>query len=235
MAGHSKWANIKHRKMRSDQQKGKIFSRIAKEIITAVKLGGADPKSNAQLRLAIQKAKDANMPSENVQRNIHKASDTSQNYFYQTYELYGHGGVGILVDVVTDNKNRISSDMRIATHKRGGTIATPGAVAFNFDKKGIIQVPLTENQDSLFELVVASGAEDLISEEHTYLIITDPTKLYSIKESLEHQVTITDTSIEMIPKNWITCSDEDKEANEALLQYLDDLEDVQALYHNMAS
>ena len=141
MAGHSKWANIKHRKGKADAKKGKIFSRVAKEIISSVKLGGADPKSNPRLRVAMLKARDVNMPNDNVERNIKKASCADQaDYHELTYELYGHGGVGIIVDVMTDNKNRIASEMRIATNKKGGTIASPGAVAFNFDRKGVIQI-----------------------------------------------------------------------------------------------
>ena len=141
MAGHSKWANMKHRKERSDKKKGKIFSRITKEIMSAVKQGGPDQKNNSKLRLAIQKAKDANMPNDNVERNIKKATSSDQQDFSEmTYELYGYGGVGILVDIMTDNKNRISSEIRIATNKYGGTVATPGAVSYNFDRKGVIHI-----------------------------------------------------------------------------------------------
>ena len=137
MAGHSKWANIKHKKERADSKKGKIFSRITKEIISAVKQGGPDPKSNAKLRLVLQKAKAANLPGENIERNIKKATSQDQADFFEiTYELYGHGGVGIIVEAMTDNKNRTASDMRIATNKRGGSVASPGSVAFNFDRKG---------------------------------------------------------------------------------------------------
>ena len=135
MAGHSKWANIKHRKARADAKKGKEFTRVTKEIITAVKVGGPDPEANPRLRLALQKAKVVNLPKDNIERNIKKASSADQsNYEEITYELYGHGGVGIIVEIMTDNKNRTSSDIRIATNKRGGSIASPGSVAFNFDK-----------------------------------------------------------------------------------------------------
>src|SRR5271157_288814 len=127
MSGHSKWANIKHRKDRADQKKGKIFSRIMKEIISAVKHGGPDQKSNSKLRIAILKAKEANLPNENIERNIKKASSADQQDFEDvTYELYGYGGVGIIVEAMTDNKNRLASEIRIATNKCGGTIAMPG-------------------------------------------------------------------------------------------------------------
>ena len=176
MAGHSKWANIKHRKDRADKKKGKIFSRVAKEIISATKLGGPDPKSNPRLRLALQKARSANLPNEIIERNIKKASSIDQaDYHEMTYELYGHGGVGIIVDVMTDNKNRIASEMRIATNKKGGTIASPGAVAFNFDRKGIIQVSKKNAiEDELFLASSEAGAEDFEATEDMFVITTDP-------------------------------------------------------------
>ncbi|MBW2969317.1 YebC/PmpR family DNA-binding transcriptional regulator, partial [Candidatus Woesearchaeota archaeon] len=142
MAGHSKWANIKRRKEKVDAKRGKLFSRASKEIINAVKIGGsADPKTNNRLRLAIQKAKEVNFPSDNIDRLIKKAASADQEAYYEMqYELYGYGGVGIILDIMTDNKNRIASDVRIATNKRGGTVAVPGAVAFNFDRKGVIAI-----------------------------------------------------------------------------------------------
>lgn len=183
MAGHSKWANIKHRKGKADAKKGKIFSRIAKEIISAVKLGGPDVKSNARLKLALQKAKEANVPNEIIERNIKKASSADQaDYSELTYELYGHGGVGLIVDIMTDNKNRVSSDMRIATNKRGGTVAAPGSVAFNFERKGVISIPkknLTE--DELFLVATEAGADDFETDEEEYLVITDASSLFNVR------------------------------------------------------
>lgn len=153
MAGHSKWANIKHRKGRADAIKGKLFTRVTKEIISAVKQGGPDVKNNPKLRAALQKARDVNLPNDNIERNIKKASSQDQADFTQmTYELYGYGGVGILVDIMTDNKNRAAAEMRIATNKRGGTIANPGAVSFNFDKKGVIQVLKKNAKRRIFSL-----------------------------------------------------------------------------------
>ena len=236
MAGHSKWANIKHRKDRADKKKGKIFSRLAKEIISAVKQGDPDPKTNTKLRLALQKAKDANMPNENIQRNIKKASSSDQaDYHEMTYELYGYGGVGIIVDIMSDNKNRIASEIRIATHKRGGTIASPGSVAFNFDRKGVMQVEKSKAiEDELFLLASESGAEDFDTSEDMFLIITPVEDLYKIKEKLEHkEVIIKEASLEFIPKVTVECSKEDAEKNYKLIEYLEDLEDVDAVYHNM--
>lgn len=237
MAGHSKWANIKHRKGKADAKKGKIFSRIAKEIISAVKVGGGpDPKNNPRLRLAIQKAKDANVPNEIVDRNIKKASSADQGDFTEmTYELYGHGGVGIIVDVMTDNKNRISSDMRIATNKRGGTIASPGAVAFNFDRKGVIQIEEKHaKEDELFLIATEAGAEDFVFEGEMYIITTDPTELLNLQEAIKKQgIPIELAEIDMIPKTTIDIDPENQKANLALIEWLENLDDVDSVYHNM--
>jgi YebC/PmpR family DNA-binding regulatory protein len=236
MAGHSKWANIKHRKGKADAQKGKIFSRVAKEIISAVKMGGADAKNNPRLRLAIQKARAANMPNENVERNIKKASSADQaDYHEMTYELYGHGGVGIIADVMTDNKNRISSDMRIATNKRGGTVATPGAVAFNFDRKGVIQIPCKDAiEDELFLAATEAGAESFEEEDGMYIITTDPTQLLTVKEAINHLgFACEEAELALIPKSYIDCDLETAKANLALIEWIDELEDVDAVYHNM--
>ncbi|MFI5344272.1 MAG: YebC/PmpR family DNA-binding transcriptional regulator [Chlamydiales bacterium] len=236
MAGHSKWANIKHRKGRADAKKGKIFSRIAKEIISAVKLGGADQKNNPRLRLALQKARIANMPNENIERNIKKASSADQaDYHEMTYELYGHGGVGIVVDVMTDNKNRISSEMRIATNKRGGTIASPGAVTFNFDRKGVIQVSKNHAvEDELFLAATEAGAEDFEAADEFFIITTDPADLYTVKEAINHLgFTCDEAELEMIPKSYIECDVETAKENLALIEWLEELEDVDAVYHNM--
>lgn len=236
MAGHSKWANIKHRKGKADAKKGKIFSRVAKEIISAVKLGGPDPKSNPRLRLALQKARDGNLPNDIIERNIKKASSADQaDYIEMTYELYGHGGVGIIADVMTDNKNRISSDMRIATNKRGGSVASPGSVSFNFDCKGIIQVARKDApEDELFLLATEAGAQDFDVEEDMYVITTDPADLYGVKEALAQRgVKCEETSLEMIPKTYVDCDVETAKANLALIDWLEQLDDVDAVYHNM--
>lgn len=236
MAGHSKWANIKHRKGKADAKKGKIFSRIAKEIISATKLGGPDPKSNPRLRLAIQKAREANMPTENIERNIKKACSADQSDYHEmTYELYGHGGVGLIVDVMTDNKNRISSEMRIATNKRGGTIASPGAVAFNFDRKGVIQVAKKNAiEDELFLAATEAGAEDFESTDEGYFITTDPVNLYAVKDAIHHLGFACESAeLEMIPKAYVECDAEVAKENLALIDWLEELEDVDAVYHNM--
>ncbi len=236
MAGHSKWANIKHRKERADKKKGKIFSRIVKEIISAVKQGGSDPKNNAKLRVAIQKAKEACVPNDNVERNIKKAaSSDAQEYISMTYELYGYGGVGIIADIMTDNKNRISSDIQIAINKCGGRVATPGAVSYNFDRKGLIRIPKGEGkEDALFLLVSESGAEDFKEEDESFVVITPIEAFIPVKEALEKSgAKIEEAELAMVPKIWVEVNDTDADANIALIEWLENLDDVDAVYHNM--
>lgn len=236
MAGHSKWANIKHRKGRADLIKGKVFSRITKEIISAVKQGGPDPKSNAKLGLVLQKARKANLPSDNIERNIKKASSADQaDYSEIVYELYGYGGVGIIVEIMTDNKNRASSDMRIATNKRGGTIANPGAVLFNFDKKGVIQV-LKKNavEDDLFISVSEAGAEDFDSTDDLFVITTPPDLLFQVKDKIDQMgIPVEDAELQMIPKVFVECDADAQKSNLALIDWLENIDDVDTVYHNM--
>lgn len=236
MAGHSKWANIKHRKERADAKKGKVFSRIAKEIISAVKMGGPDQKNNPRLRLAILNAKNANVPNEIVDRNIKKASSTDQADFTEiTYELYGYGGVGIIAEVMTDNKNRISSEMRIATNKRGGSVAAPGSVSFNFDSKGIIQIQKKHIQeDDLFLAASEAGAEDFEAADEMYMVITAPENLMLVRDAIAALgITVDQAEIEMVPKSYVETDEENSKSNLALIEWLENLEDVDTVYHNM--
>lgn len=236
MAGHSKWANIKHRKGKADAKKGKVFSRVTKEIISAVKMGGPDPKSNTRLRLALQKARDANMPSDNVERNIKKATSSDQaDYLESSYEIYGYGGVGIIVEALTDNKNRMASDVRIAINKNGGTIATPGSVAFNFDQKGLISLAKEgADADALFLEATEAGAEDFEETEEGFIIVTDPSSLYAVKEAIAAKgYKISEAELEMVPKVTVACSEEDEKSNIALIEWLEELEDVDHVFHNM--
>jgi YebC/PmpR family DNA-binding regulatory protein len=236
MAGHSKWANIKHRKGKADAIKGKLFSRVTKEIISSVKQGGPDPKSNSGLRVAIQKARLANLPSDNIERNIKKATSADQADFSEVlYELYGYGGVGILAEILTDNKNRASSEIRIATNKKGGTIATPGSVAFNFERKGIIQVPRKNAaEDELFLIATDAGAEDFEAVDDSFFITTPPECLFQVKEKLEQSgVSCDEAELQMIPKSTIECDPEMQKLNLELIEYLENLDDVDVVYHNM--
>lgn len=236
MAGHSKWANIKHKKERADKQKGKIFSRSAKEIISAVKTGGPDPKANPRLRLAIQKAKTVNVPNDVIERNIKKASDpNTEDFVSVTYEIYGHGGVGLIVEAMTDNKNRTASDMRIATNKRGGTIAQPGAVTYNFDRKGVLQIPKGElDEEKAFAEALEAGAQDFEVIEEGFIVTTDPSDLYAVKDQLEERgIEVSEAEIEWIPNNLIACEAEVIGSNQALIDWLEELDDVDSVYHNM--
>ena len=201
-----------------------------------MKQGGVDVKNNSKLRVVLQKARVVNMPNDIVERNIKKAASSEQaDYFEMVYELYGHGGVGMIIEVMTDNKNRIASDMRIATNKRGGVIATPGSVTFNFDRKGVIQV-LQKNaiEEDLFLVASDAGAEDFEAVDEIFLITTAPEHLYQIKELLDQKGFQTETvEYEWIPKNYIECSAEDQAANLALVEWLENNEDVDAVTHNM--
>jgi YebC/PmpR family DNA-binding regulatory protein len=236
MAGHSKWANIKHRKEKADLIKGKIFTRIIKEIITAVSLGGPDDKSNARLKLALQKAKAVNVPKETIERNIKKASSSSSMaYFEITYEIYGYGGVGLFLEIMTDNKNRTSSDIHIVMNKKGGTLAMPGGVAYNFDQMGVIQV-LKDRvvEEDLFLAVTEAGALDFENENDMFVVLTAPDKLFSVKEVVDRlKVVVQSAELQRVPKNLIECSSDDQEANIELINSLELLDDVDAIYHNM--
>lgn len=236
MAGHSKWANTKHRKDRADKKKGKIFSRITKEIISAVRQHGTDPKSNSKLRLAIQKAKDANMPNDNVERNIKKAaSSDSADFTEMMYELYGYGGVGILVDIMSDNKNRISSEIHIATKEHGGSVAGPGSVSYNFERKGLFRIPKTAMaEDDLFLLVSDAGADDFWEEEDGFIVISSVENFTKVKEALQAaNIKPEEAELAMVPKTLVAVSDEEANSNIALIEYLEDLDDVDAVFHNM--
>ena len=237
MAGHSKWANIKHQKAKADAKKGKIFSRSVKEIITAVKLGGPDKASNPRLRLAIDRAKEANVPNDIIDRNIKKASSADQgDYTPVTYELYGYGGVGIIVHVTTDNKNRTASDMRIATNKRGGTLAAPGSVTFNFDPKGVIEISKQHAvEEELFLAATEAGAEDFEAVDDFYVITTPPGDLLKVKEAVQKLGFKVDSAEEeMLPKVWIDCDPENQKANLLLIEWLAALEDVDTVWHNLS-
>lgn len=234
MAGHSKWANIKHKKARADAKRGKVFSKVTKEIISAVKQAGPDPKSNTKLRLALQKAKSVNLPQDNIDRNIKKASsDHSDDYQEVCYELYGAGGVGILCIGMTDNKNRSASEMRIICNKTQATLAQSGSVAFNFDRSGVIRIARSQAiEEELFAEALEAGAIDFRLEDDEYLIITAPEELHSVYEKLNQPSA--SYEIEFLPKVQVECSQEDAESNMQIFERLDDLEDIDDVFHTMA-
>ena len=239
MSGHSKFANIKHKKEKNDAAKGKIFTRIGREIAVAVKEGGPDPANNYKLATVIAKAKANNMPNDTIERGIKKASGEggNVNYEYITYEGYGPGGTAIIVDTLTDNKNRTASNVRAAFTKGNGNIGTPGCVSFMFDKKGQIIVDKEEcemDADDLMMTALDAGAEDFNEEDEDYEILTDPDSFEAVRQALEDaKVPMLSAEVTMIPQNYVEVTDE--EAVKQLQRILDILEeddDVQAVYHN---
>lgn len=239
MSGHSKFANIKHKKEKNDAAKGKIFTVIGREIAVAVKEGGPDPNNNSRLRDVIAKAKANNVPNDTIERGIKKAAGdvNSVNYEQNTYEGYGPNGVAIIVETLTDNKNRTAANVRAAFTKGGGNIGTPGCVSFMFDKRGQILIDKEECDMDADELMMAAldlGAEDFNDEEDSYEILTDPENFSAVREGLEKLgVTMADAEVTMIPQNWVTLSDEEdiKKMNR-ILDLLDAEDDVQNVYHS---
>lgn len=239
MSGHSKFANIKHKKEKNDAAKGKIFTVIGREIAVAVKEGGPDPNNNSKLRDVIAKAKANNMPNDTIDRGIKKAAGdlNSVNYEANTYEGYGPGGVAIIVDTLTDNRNRTASNVRNAFTKGGGNIGTTGCVSYMFDKKGQIIVDKEEYEadpDELMMMALDAGAEDFSDEEDSYEIITSPEDFSAVREALETEgIPMASADVTMIPQTWAELSSEDdiKKMNR-ILDLLDEDDDVQAVYHN---
>ncbi|ADL04187.1 YebC/PmpR family DNA-binding transcriptional regulator [Lacrimispora saccharolytica] len=239
MSGHSKFANIKHKKERNDAAKGKIFTVIGRELAVAVKEGGPDPANNSRLRDIIAKAKANNMPNDTIERGIKKAAGDagSVNYETITYEGYGPNGVAIIVDTLTDNKNRTAANVRNAFTKGGGNVGTPGCVSFMFDKKGQIIIDKEEcemDPDELMMVSLDAGAEDFAEEEDSFEVITGPEEFSSVREALEAAgVPMVEAGVTMIPQTWVELTDEDslKKMNR-LLELLDAEDDVQATYHN---
>ena len=239
MSGHSKFANIKHKKERNDAAKGKIFTIIGREIAVAVKEGGADPANNSRLRDVIAKAKANNMPNDTIDRGIKKAAGdaNSVNYEYVSYEGYGPGGIAIIVDALTDNKNRTAANVRSAFTKGSGSIGTPGCVSYSFDKKGQIIIDKEEceiDADDLMMMALDAGAEDFSDEEDSFEIITDPDEFSSVREALEKEgVPMASAEVTMIPQNYVALTDETMLKNlQRTLDLLDEDDDVQAVYHN---
>lgn len=239
MSGHSKFANIKHKKEKNDAAKGKMFTIIGKEIAVAVKEGGADPNNNSKLRDVIAKAKANNMPNDTIERGIKKAAGNvnAVNYEVVTYEGYGPNGTAIIVDALTDNKNRTAANVRNAFTKGGGNVGTQGCVSYMFDKKGQIVIDKEEcamDADELMMMALDAGAEDFSEEEDSFEIITSPEDFSVVRETLEKEgINMADAEVTMIPQNYVTLDDEDaiKKINR-ILDLLDEDDDVQQVYHN---
>lgn len=239
MSGHSKFANIKHKKERNDAAKGKIFTIIGREIAVAVKEGGPDPNNNFKLSTIIAKAKANNMPNDTIERGIKKAAGDlgNVNYEYITYEGYGPNGIAIIVDTLTDNKNRTAANVRSAFTKGQGNIGTPGCVSFMFDKKGQIIIDKEECEleaDDLMMIALDAGAEDFAEEEDSFEILTDPDSFDTVKEALEKEkIPMMNAEVTMIPQNYVSLTDETAVKNlQKTLELLDEDDDVQAVYHN---
>ena len=239
MSGHSKFANIKHKKEKNDAAKGKIFTIIGRELAVAVKEGGSDPANNSRLRDVIAKAKANNMPNDTIDRGIKKAAGElgSVNYEFVTYEGYGPGGIAIIVDALTDNKNRTASNVRNAFTKGSGSIGTQGCVSYMFDQKGQIIIDREEcemDPDELMMLALDAGAEDFSEEEDSFEILTSPDDFSDVRQKLEEDgIPMASAEVTMIPQNYVALTDETalKQLNRTL-DMLDEDDDVQEVYHN---
>ena len=239
MSGHSKWANIKNKKEKTDAQRGKIFTKIGREIAIAVKEGGSDPSNNSKLRDVIAKAKASNMPNDNISRSIKKAAGElgSVNYEEITYEGYGPGGTAVIVEVVTDNRNRAAADVRHIFDKNGGSMGSSGCVGWMFDKRGvmIIERSASIDEDELMMAALDAGAEDFIPQDDVYEVYTSVSDFSAVREALESAgYGFLSAELSMIPQNTVDISADPEMVQKVkrLLERLEDNDDVQEVYHN---
>ncbi len=239
MSGHSKWANIKNKKEKTDAQKGKIFTKIGREIAIAVKEGGGgDPANNSKLRDVIAKAKAANMPNDNISRSIKKAigDGNATNYEEVTYEGYGPGNIAVIVNCLTDNRNRIAAEMRHIFDKSGGNMGNSGSVSWMFDKKGQIVIERTAlmDEDEVMMQALDAGAEDFVANDDAFEVYTSPNDFSAVREALEpNGYTFLTAEINMIPQNTTEITDQETiDKIERFLERLDDNDDVQEVFHN---
>ena len=239
MSGHSKFANIKHKKEKNDAKKGKIFTVIGRELVMAVKAGGPDPNNNSKLRDVIAKAKANNMPNDTIERGIKKAAgaDSADNYEKAVYEGYGPNGTAIIVEALTDNRNRTATNVKNAFTKGKGNVGTPGCVSFMFDKKGQIVIDKEEYEgdaDELMMQVLDAGAEDFVEEEDSFEVLTDPDDFSAVRLAMEEAgIPMASAEVTMIPQTYVELTDAKDIANiQKTLDMLDDDDDVQDVYHN---
>ena len=237
MSGHSKWHNIQATKNKADAARGKIFTKIGREIAVAVKLGGPDPNINSKLYDVIQKAKQNNMPNDNIQRSIKKASGGEDNSNYEpiVYEGYGSHGVAFIVECLTDNRNRTAADVRHLFTKYGGSLGTSGSVSYMFDYKGIVVIKRTDNinEDTVMMVALDAGADDVISEEECIEIITSPEAIHEVSKSFEESgYQVLSSEVEYVPQNTIELDKESAISINKLIVGLEDLDDVQNVYTN---
>ncbi|MEO0151141.1 MAG: YebC/PmpR family DNA-binding transcriptional regulator [candidate division WOR-3 bacterium] len=236
MAGHSKWAQIKHKKALKDARRGKMFSKLIREITVAVKLGGPDPSANPRLRLVLEKAKEVNLPKDNIERAIKRVvgGEESANFEEVIYEGYGPEGVAFVVKALTDNKNRTVGEIRHIFSKHGGSLATSGSVLWQFSEKGVIYVDKDKaDENKLFELAISLNAEDVKEDEDSFVIYTNPKDFHTIKEALINEgIEISSSSITLIPQNTIKLSGEKAKKILKLFEALEEHDDVQEVYAN---
>lgn len=236
MSGHSKWHNIQAKKGKADAARGKIFTKLGRELLIAVKEGGPDPAGNSKLKNVIAKCKAANMPNETINNSIKKASSSNENYEEIVYEGYGPNGVAIIVEAATDNKNRTAADVRHAFDKSGGNLGTTGCVSYMFSKKGIliIEKDATEKEEEeLMMIALEAGAEDFTASEEIYEIITEPSDFTAVREKLEEEgLEFLEAEVQMVPTTTVALDEKGAEKMGRLLDMLDDLDDVSNVYHN---
>lgn len=238
MSGHNKWSTIKHKKEKTDAKRGKIFTKIGRELAVAVKEGGPDPSSNSRLRDVIAKAKANNMPNDNINRSIKKASGETGNINYEqnVYEGYGPAGVAVIVETLTDNKNRTASDVRHAFVASGGSLGATGCVSWMFERKGVLVIEDEEleiDEDTLTMAALEAGAEDLSVDDGVFEITTAPADFSAVREALEKQgYVFASAEIEMVPSNTVEVNEELQAKIEKMLDLLEDNDDVQNVWHN---
>jgi YebC/PmpR family DNA-binding regulatory protein len=236
MSGHSKWSSIKHKKGATDAKRGKIFTKLIKEITVAARFGGGDPAANPRLRTAIQAAKSENMPKDNIERAIKKGTGELEgvNYEESIYEGYGPGGAAIFIESLTDNKNRAVADIRHILTKAGGNLGSNGCVAWIFEKKGYIVVENDAvDEDTLMEVAIDAGAEDVIEDESNYEIITEPKDFEAVKAAIEAQsLPYIAAEITMLPQSTVNLQGKEAEQMVSLMETLEDCDDVQKVYTN---
>ena len=236
MSGHSKWHNIQAKKGKADVARGKIFTKLGRELLIAVKEGGPEPAGNSKLKAVIAKCKAANMPNDTINKAIQKASSSSENYEEITYEGYGPNGVAVIVNASTDNKNRTAADVRHVFDKAGGNLGTSGCVSYLFNKKGVIVVDKTKvslSEDDLMLLAIDNGAEDFASEEECYEITTDPSDFTQVREALEKEnIEFVQAEVQMVPTTYVELDEKGTERMQKLIDNLEDLDDVMDVYHN---
>ena len=238
MSGHSKWHNIQAKKGKADAARGKIFTKLGRELLIAVKQGGADPAGNSKLKDVIAKCKAANMPNDTINNAIKKASGagSSENYEEIVYEGYGPNGIALIVEASTDNRNRTAADVRHVFDKAGGNLGTTGCVSYMFEKKGVIVIEKAEctlSEDDLMMMAIEAGAEDFAAEEEVYQITTAPSDFTQVTESLSNSnLTFLEAGVQMVPSTYVSLDEKGSEKMQRLLDNLEDLDDVLEVFHN---